>query len=292
MARIAPERTAKPRPTAREGHFGFVSAGRVANVRRTAIFHPMSRLSCLAVLSLPLMLPPLPAAAPDPATLPAPGRVVVPRLTGPVTIDGELNEAAWTHAARLSPFLRNDGAGPEREPTVLRIWYDDTALFLGWTCTDADLQATLTARDANLWDEEVVEFFAAPQELSRYFEFQWNPAGGVFDAIVTNDLDARGLSRKIDVDRTFTAAGMRSAVVKRPADGDPGWQVEVRIPFADLGRPLPRPGEVWRGNFYRYNRTRGQREELVSWSPTRLRSFHQPGRFGYLEFGPPARGRE
>lgn len=245
-----------------------------------------------ACLFLALMLPPLPAAepsAPDPASLPAPHRIVVPRLDGVVTVDGELAEAAWAQAARLSPFQRNDGSGPEREPTELRIGYDDTALFLGWTCTDADIHATLTARDGNLWDEEVVEFFVAPRELPRYFEFQWNPVGGVFDAIVTNDLDARGLSRKISVDRTFTAAGMRSAVVRRRDGGGPGWQVEVRIPFADLGAPAPRPGEVWRGNFYRYNRTRGQREELVSWSPTRLRSFHQPARFGYLEFGVPAR---
>lgn len=255
----------------------------------------MPRLHCPAVLIPALMFSPLPAAepaAPDPASLPAPNRVVVPRLAGPVTVDGELNEAAWTQAARLPPFQRNDGAGPEREPTVLRIWYDDTAVFLGWTCTDTDIQATLTGRDGNLWDEEVVEFFVAPRELPRYFEFQWNPVGGVFDAIVTNDLDARGLSRKIGVDRTFTAADMRSAVVKRRDGGEPGWQVEVRIPFTDLGRPAPRPGEVWRGNFYRYNRTRGQREELVSWSPTLLRSFHQPNRFGYLEFGHPARGEK
>ncbi|MBL9212356.1 MAG: carbohydrate-binding family 9-like protein [Opitutaceae bacterium] len=256
----------------------------------------MTTLVRLLVLGVATVLPPLPAAeksaaAPDPATLPAPGRVVVPRRAGPVTIDGELNEAVWAGAARLTPFHRNDGAGPEREPTVLRIWYDDTALYLAWTCTDADVQATLTARDANLWDEEVVEFFVAPRELRRYYELQWNPVGGIFDAIVSNDLDARGLSRQISVDRTFTAAGMRSAL--RPARGagapdaaDRTWQVEIRIPFSDLGESAPRPGDVWRGNFYRYNRTRGQKEELVSWSPTRLRSFHQPSRFGFLEFGP------
>lgn len=280
---------------ARDRHFGFVFTPPAGSIVRAAAFRPMHRRTCLAALGLALMLPRLPAAAPatpDPASLPAPNRVVVPRLTGPVTVDGELTETAWTQAARLAPFQRNDGAGPERESTVLRIWYDDTALFLGWTCTDADVHATLTARDANLWDEEVVEFFVAPQELPRYFELQWNPVGGVFDAIVTNDLDDRGLSRKISVDRTFTAAGMRSAVVKRRDGGEPGWQVEVRIPFADLGRPAPRPGDVWRGNFYRYNRTRGQREELVSWSPTLLRSFHQPSRFGYLEFGHPVRAEK
>lgn len=250
---------------------------------------------CLAALVAAAAFLPLPAAekstpAPDPATLPAPQRTVVPRLEGTVTIDGELDEAAWAGAARLGPFRRNDGAGPEREPTLLRIWYNDTGLFLGWTCTDADIQATMTARDANLWEEEVVEFFVAPGELRRYHELQWNPAGGIFDGIVTNDLDERGLSRKISVDRSFTARGMQSAVrMRRPATGaaadESKWQVEVRIPFSAFDRPAPRRGDVWRANFYRYNRTRGQREELVSWSPTLLRSFHQPSRFGYLEFG-------
>lgn len=250
--------------------------------------HPL--VLCVALCLPALRAAEKSAAAPDPATLPAPERVVVPRLTGSVTIDGEVDEAVWSGAARLTPFQRNDGAGPEREPTVLRIWYDDTALYLAWTCTDADLQATLTARDANLWDEEVVEFFAAPRELRRYFELQWNPVGGIFDAIVDNDLDERGLSRAISVDRSYTAAGMRSAVRSARAaggasDGGRTWQVEIRIPFSDFGQPAPRPGEVWRANFYRYNRTRGQPAELVSWSPTRLRSFHQPSRFGHLEFG-------
>lgn len=295
LAPCIPKRTAKARRACRDHHLGFVFAPRGVSVTGTAPPCPMPRRPCLAVLSLALLFPSLPAAEPaasDPASLPPPSRVVVPRLGGPVTVDGELTEMAWTQAARLSPFGRNDGSGPEREPTVLRIWHDDTALFLGWTCTDADIHATLTARDGNLWDEEVVEFFVAPQELPRYFEFQWNPVGGVFDAAVTNALDDRGLSIKINVDRTFTAAGMRSAVVKRSEGGHAGWQVEVMIPFADLGRPTPRPGEVWRGNFYRYNRTRGQREELVSWSPTRLRSFHQPIRFGFLEFGRPARAEK
>ncbi len=245
------------------------------------------------LLLLAALVPSTLAAAetpPDPTTLPAPEKARVPRLAAAVTIDGRLDEPVWAQAARLGPFRRNDTGGAEREPTFVRIWYDDTALHLGWSCDDADVSATLTARDANLWEEEVVEFFVSPEQPARYFEFQWNPVGGVFDARVTNELDGRGLSRRIDVDRSFTAAGMTNAVriSRAPAKtgGQGGWKVEVKLPFASLGRTAPRAGEIWRANFYRYNRTRGEREELVSWSPTRLRSFHQPVRFGRLEFGP------
>src|SRR5207248_733033 len=152
----------------------------------------------------------------------APKRLVVPKLRDPVKIDGELDEPVWAQAAVISPFLRNDGAGPERERTFLRVWYDETALYLGWTCTDEDIQATFTARDSKFWEEEVVEFFLTRGELARYYELQWNPLGGVFDAIIDNTLDATGRSKGFKGDWSFTATGMRSAVKLRgtPANSD------------------------------------------------------------------------
>ena len=83
---------------------------------------------------------------------------------------------------------------------------------------------------------------------------------------------------------------MRCAVkvngtVGNSGDTDKLWQVEVMIPFADLGQPTPKPNDVWRGNFYRINRDKNQPDELLSWSPTLLDGFQQPSRFGYIEFG-------
>jgi hypothetical protein len=218
-----------------------------------------------------------------------PKRIVIPKLEGAITVDGDLTEPVWSRAAVLTPFHKNDGSRPEREPTQLRLWYDDTALYLGWTCHDSDIEATFKARDSKFWEEEVVEFFVTPKDLTRYFELQWNPLGGVFDAIISNQLDEQGMSRRYQGDWSFTAKGMKSAVkvrgtVAKPDDNDEFWQVEVMVPFADLGRNCPKPGETWRGNFYRFNRGNGLPVEEVSWSPTRTPSFHQPSRFGYLEF--------
>jgi len=227
---------------------------------------------------------------PNPDSLPPPKRVVVPKLRGPVTVDGDLNEAVWSKAAVLSPFFQNDDSAAEREQTVVRIWYDDTALYLGWTCTDSDIQATFTARDSKFWEEEVVEFFVTSKTLNRYFELQWNPLGGVFDAIIDNKLDGRGVSTNFTGDWSFTAQGMKSAVkvkgtVGNSNDRDESWSVEVVLPFADLGEPTPNPNAIWRANFYRFNRAKNKEPELLSWSPTRWPGFHQPSRFGYLEFG-------
>lgn len=227
----------------------------------------------------------------DPQLLPAPKRVVIPMLRGAVAIDGELNESVWEKAAVLGPFVQSDGSGREREKTVVRAWYDEAALYLGWTCMDVDIQATFTARDSKFWEEEVAEFFVTARGLERYFELQWNPLGGEFDAIIDNTLDERGVSKKFTGDWSYTAKGMKSAVKMRGTaansnDQDESWVVEVRIPFADLGEATPKPKDVWRANFYRFNRQKNLPPELLSWSPPMLPGFHQPSRFGYIEFGP------
>jgi hypothetical protein len=229
-------------------------------------------------------------AAEFPATLPQPKRVIVPKLEASIQLDGLFEEAVWEKAALLRPFRPNDGRSLEREQTEVRLWYDDQALYLGWTCLDTDIQATFTERDSRFWEEEVVEFFITPNEVTRYFELQWNPLGGLFDAIITNELDEHGVSKKFDGDWSYTAARMKSAVkvfgtVSDSSDRDTKWQVEVMIPFSDLDQPTPKPGDVWRGNFYRFNRGAGFPAELLSWSPTMLPGFHQPSRFGYIEFG-------
>ena len=247
-------------------------------------------LALAVCLSFPSLLSAQNANPIDPKTPPAPPRVVIPKLSGKVKIDGELNERVWTKAALIKPLSFNDGSGPEREQTEVRLWYDDTALYVGWTCTDSDIQATFTNRDSHFWDEEVAEFFVTPKELKRYFELQWNPLGGVYDSIVDNQMDEKGISRNYTGDATFTAKGMTSAVkvkgtVGDSSDKDEFWQVEVMIPFAALGQSTPKPKDVWRANFYRYNRQKDRPVELLSWSPTRVPDFHQPSRFGYLEFG-------
>src|SRR5438552_2108960 len=88
----------------------------------------------------------------DPKKLPLPKRVVVPKLHGSVKVDGELSESVWKKAAVLKPFYQNDGSGREREHTEVRLWYDDTALYLAWICQDADIQATFTQHDSKFWE--------------------------------------------------------------------------------------------------------------------------------------------
>jgi len=210
--------------------------------------------------------------------------------SGSITIDGKLDDKAWQKATLIGNFVNNKDGSPSNYQTEARVLYDEKFIYFAFRCIDDNIWATMTRRDQHLWEEEVVEFFVTPKELGRYFELQWNPLGGVFDAIITNDLDPRGVSKTFQGDWSYTAKGMQSAVkvkgtVNDSSDKDEFWQVEIRLPFADLGQPAPKPGETWRANFYRFNRTKGLPVEQLSWSPTLLPGFHQPSRFGYLEFG-------
>ena len=252
-------------------------------------------LLCAAALTTLVLTPALlqTAAVQAPATatapLPDPKSTIVPRIEAAVKIDGVLDEPPWQKAARLTPFVRHDTMAPARAGTEVRIWYDTAALYLGWICEDDDIQATFTQRDSRFWEEEVVEFFVTPAALDRYFELQWNPLGGTFDAIITNQIGSDGRSQRFEGDWSYTATNMTFAVkvegsVQNSSDRDRRWTVEVRIPFADLKVPTPGRGDVWRGNFYRYNRDRDAETEQLSWSPTIWPGFHQPTRFGYLRF--------
>jgi Carbohydrate-binding family 9 len=251
-----------------------------------------------AVLVLPAMLsvtadaiaPVRPQApAVTGASLPDPKSTIAPRIAADVKIDGILDEMPWQKAVRLTPFVLHDTMASSRVSTEVRVWYNEAALYLGWICEDEDVQATFTQRDSRFWEEEVVEFFVTPATLDRYFELQWNPLGGTFDAIIKNEIGPDGRSQGIKGDWSYTAKGATSAVrvdgtVQNSSDRDKRWTVEARIPFADLNVSTPRRGDVWRVNFYRFNRDRDREAEQLAWSPTIWPGFHQPARFGFLRF--------
>jgi hypothetical protein len=204
----------------------------------------------------------------------------------PPAVDGTLNDAVW-HQAEVARLARNqDGAVPRFE-TAVRLLWDERHLYVGFVCQDTQIYASMTERDASLWEEEVVEVFLdANCDGIGYVEIEVSPLNTLLDLYVLNRPPEpfRGMF-------DWDSFGMRSAV---HVDGDPhdphsedrGWQVEMAIPWGDFStaphRP-PEPGDVWRVNLYRIDQYRGQ-EELYAWSPTLCETFHVPGKFGELVF--------
>lgn len=241
-----------------------------------------------------------PSATPAPAAIPGPPERPLPpergalpryecrRATGAIKVDGALDDPGWQGISPLSALVHSNGTGSPEQATEIKACWDDTCLYLSYSCKDTDIWGNFENRDDPLYDEEVVEAFLCPTgDLRHYFEIEVSPLNTLFDARVFNP---DGDRRTMLVDRTWNAAAIRTAVrvsgiLNDRTAPDIGWIVEAAIPFADLGLDgPPKAGAVWRANFFRIER--GPVTEFTAWSPTYVEpaDFHLPACFGELVF--------
>lgn len=180
----------------------------------------------------------------------------------------------------LPPLRRATDGGLPRLSTRATLLDDGERLTVRFECEDPEPSATLTARDAPLWQEEVVEVFLAPgsETPRRYFELELNPLGAVFDAVVDSPHGERGGMR---VDASWTCGGLETAVVHDRGRGL--WRATLAIPWRALAEADPAPAD-WRLNLYRIDRPSGAPAEFSAWSPTFRdpADFHRPDRFGFV----------
>lgn len=217
---------------------------------------------------------------------------------------GRLEEELWEEVGDETLFapeepLRNgppgSGAGArplseafQFQPTAFRACWSATHLYLAFQCADRDIWGTYQQRDDPLYEEEVVEAFLSPSgDVRHYYEFEVSPRNVVFDAAVHSPHRRRASMTVLTV---WDCPGLETAVqvcgtLDNRQDADRWWSVEIAIPF--IGFPharTPRPGDSWRANFYRIDRS--DPPEFTAWSPT-LKDppdFHVPERFGHLVF--------
>src|SRR5687768_13123444 len=113
--------------------------------------------SRIVIPSLLLSLLPFPAAHAQTAARPhgeAPSATAA-RRTGPVAIDGKMDEAAWQAATPVTQFTQydpNEGQ-PASERTEARILVDDVAVYVGMRLYDSDpsgIQSQLARRDESI----------------------------------------------------------------------------------------------------------------------------------------------
>ncbi len=210
-----------------------------------------------------------------------------PRATGPITIDGKLDEPAWRAAPSTGPLVRSLDGGPTHYRTEAKLLWDDTNLYVAFTCQDEDVWTTYTKHDDPLYNEEAVEVFIdADGDGRTYDEIEISPANVVFDAYFVTRRSDLAEAMKWD-------SGVRSAVVvdgtlNDASDVDRGWTVEAAIPIARLAavpHVPPRPGDRWRFNLYRLDWYAGRKiNEGSAFSPLFQGDFHNLPRFGWLQF--------
>lgn len=216
------------------------------------------------------------------------------RIDTPPTIDGRLAEALWGRVPWSSRFVDLVSGQPAIHDTRTAVVWDETHLYVGFRVEEPVLAATMTARDAPVYEENDVELFIAGAEA--YYEFEINPLGTIYEAFfVWEDAWERGgFSRVPAFQRDAPGArpwngvgftthprgprlgffkwdllGLRAAVfadgvINDPSVRDRGWTVEVALPWSGMewlargdGRALPpREGDVWRMDFSRFNQVK------------------------------------
>jgi len=210
------------------------------------------------------------------------------RTEEPPIIDGNLNEFQWSQAGQTRRWVHpNTGDAVRRLRSQARVLWDDEAMYVGLSATDRDIWATMTERDSDLWEEEVLELYLDPVGDGRnYVEIQINPLGTIFDATFPSTDQRSG--EHLAAARALNIEGMEAAVsvsgtVDNRDDTDRRWSAEFRIPWAslpDIGTPTA--GTVVPANFYRYDRSAEGDVTTAAWAPVFGGSFHQPDKFGHI----------
>jgi len=156
--------------------------------------------------------------------------VPLPRLSGPVIIDGHVDEPVWDSI----PFLPLTQFAPQyrgepSEPSEIRVAYDDSHVYVsGRLYADpSSVRANTVYRDAYASDDLMCVV------LDTYNDYQtavWNcvnPAGGRIDQTLSNDGVSAGLPVfNLDWNSYWEAA---------TSWDESGWFAEMRIPFTSLG---------------------------------------------------------
>ena len=222
-------------------------------------------------------------------------------------IDGRLDDPAWTAVPWTDPFVDIEGQAAPRFTTRTKLTWDHHALYIAAELADPHVWATLTDRDAVIFEDNDFEVFLDPDgDHHLYGELEINALGTVWDLLLVRPYrdggpaldgwDIAGLETAVHVDGTLDD----------PSNTDGGWTVEIAIPWAALVELAhdracpPHPGDTWRLNFSRvqwehriesgaYVKTpvdgRGWKgEDNWVWSPQGLVAMHAPERWGFVTF--------
>jgi hypothetical protein len=208
-----------------------------------------------------------------------------------IAVDGKINERVWASAASTGEFV-NVGTGmPNTSPELggkVRLLWNPNALYLAIEIHDTDIRGDFQkdAVDPHLWTQSTAEVMIDPDgdgDNTDYYEIQLGPQGLVFDSQFDHYNEPRVLPNGPFGHQEWSANARHSVVVhgtlNDPADKDLGYTLEAEIPWSAFGKAKaapPKPGDVWRMNFYAMRSNGG-----VAWSPILGQgNFHKASRFG------------
>lgn len=174
------------------------------------------------------------------------------RTAHPPVLDGWLNDPCWLAAPPVTDFLQFDpveGAAPT-ESTVVRLLYDDDALYVGVLCADRSpgrIVRQLSRRDRSTEADRFTVMIDAYMDHQTGFVFSTNVSGVQADGV----LSQAGSLYDISWDAVWTV---------RTRHHRQGWSAEFVIPWNALR--FARGAYRWGINFRRYI---SRKKETVEW---------------------------
>ena len=97
------------------------------------------------------------------------------RVNEPITIDGNLNKAAWRNAPKSPRFVDMAAGTPGFYDTRMAALWDDTYLYIGFWVEEPFVEAHHTKRDSVIFQENDVEVFIDGGDC--YYELEINALG-------------------------------------------------------------------------------------------------------------------
>ena len=216
-----------------------------------------------------------------------------------IKVDGKGDEAEWGSAASTGPFVDVGTGKPNTAFPVngsAKILWDDDNLYILVQVQEADFYTGFTdgkaqptdftaAGQPKLWTKDTIEMMVEPDAAgtnTNYYELQINPQNKVFksqfDTLQQPSGGPNGPFGHEDWDPKLKSAVQ---IQKAPDGKTTGYTVEAAIPWAGYAKAAnhpPKPGDVWRVNFYAMKQNAG-----VAWSPILGQgNFHKASRFAKL----------
>ncbi|HDR06535.1 MAG TPA: hypothetical protein ENN88_02780, partial [Candidatus Coatesbacteria bacterium] len=195
------------------------------------------------------------------------------RTQVPPRIDGRLNDIAWTLAESTTGFVYR-GVGlpwPAFNQTVVRVLYDDEALYFGVACYEAQagkIVADMVHHDDPLWlDDSFTIFLDSFDDGRSAYMFVVNALGTRYDAYFTQDGQY--------IDSSWDGDWKAAAVIEEDR-----WVAELKIPWRVLHYVDPSDG--WGIDFWR-NRVPDDESSVWSNLDTNLYKVSKFGRLVGVE---------
>jgi hypothetical protein len=193
------------------------------------------------------------------------------RATGPIQIDGRLDEADWAAAPVAGGFVQVEPfeGQPAAHPTEVRILFDAQNLYIGARMHDEPgrIARQLTRRDEEGRAADYFEFSIDPNlDRSTGYTFRVSAAGVQRDEFHFDDTDA---------DEAWDGIWESEVTI---VDG--GWVAEIRIPLSQIRLQPSNAPQVWGLNFARL---RVADNELSRWAFVPQGTHGVVSRWGRLE---------